>query len=175
MRILVPLDGSPFSEAILPTVASIAGPLGAEVELFMVVETSRAHETPARSFYPETTPIATPTGTRLRVPLTHEVRPVAAETREQAVGRAEAEALDYLRTQTDALAGVTTTIQAVISDDPAGAIIARATDRPAELSAMATHGRSGLGHLLMGSVTERVIRSGVAPVLAVRPPARAQD
>jgi nucleotide-binding universal stress UspA family protein len=37
---------------------------------------------------------------------------------------------------------------------------------------MATHARSGLAHLIVGSVAERVIRSGVAPVLVVRPGTR---
>ncbi|WP_145056874.1 universal stress protein [Adhaeretor mobilis] len=34
---------------------------------------------------------------------------------------------------------------------------------------MATHGRSGLEHLLMGSATERALRSSPCPVLVVRP------
>jgi len=34
---------------------------------------------------------------------------------------------------------------------------------------MATHGRTGISHLLAGSVCESVIRSGVAPVLVLRP------
>ncbi|HET8648273.1 MAG TPA: universal stress protein, partial [Vicinamibacteria bacterium] len=38
-----------------------------------------------------------------------------------------------------------------------------------DLIAMATHGHGGARHLLAGSVCERVIRSGVAPVLVVRP------
>jgi nucleotide-binding universal stress UspA family protein len=33
---------------------------------------------------------------------------------------------------------------------------------------MGTHGRSGLSHLFMGSVAERVIRSATCPVLTVR-------
>jgi nucleotide-binding universal stress UspA family protein len=37
------------------------------------------------------------------------------------------------------------------------------------LIAMATHGRSGAGHLFAGSVCEKVIRSGAAPVVVVRP------
>jgi universal stress protein A len=34
---------------------------------------------------------------------------------------------------------------------------------------MATHGRTGLSHLVMGSVAERVVRTAPCPVLTVRP------
>lgn len=40
-----------------------------------------------------------------------------------------------------------------------------------ELIIMTTHGRSGLSHLLLGSVTERVVRLAACPVLTVRPSA----
>jgi nucleotide-binding universal stress UspA family protein len=38
-----------------------------------------------------------------------------------------------------------------------------------DLVIMSTHGRSGLAHVLMGSVAERVVRSAPCPVLVVRP------
>jgi nucleotide-binding universal stress UspA family protein len=38
---------------------------------------------------------------------------------------------------------------------------------------MSTHGRSGLGRLFLGSVTERVLRSVSVPVLLWNPPASA--
>jgi nucleotide-binding universal stress UspA family protein len=37
-----------------------------------------------------------------------------------------------------------------------------------DLIVMGTHGRSGLAHLFMGSVAERVVRSAPCPVLTVR-------
>ena len=40
----------------------------------------------------------------------------------------------------------------------------------ASLIVMATHGRRGLGHVILGSVTERVLRAAPCPVLVVRPP-----
>ena len=43
----------------------------------------------------------------------------------------------------------------------------------ANLIVMATHGRRGLGHVILGSVTERVLRDAPCPVLVVRPPAPA--
>jgi len=40
----------------------------------------------------------------------------------------------------------------------------------ANVVVMATHGRHGLGHAVIGSVTERVLREAPCPVLTVRPP-----
>jgi nucleotide-binding universal stress UspA family protein len=51
----------------------------------------------------------------------------------------------------------------------AEAILGAAREEAVSLVAMATHGRTGLARLLMGSVCERVIRSSPVPVLAVRP------
>jgi universal stress protein A len=52
--------------------------------------------------------------------------------------------------------------------DPIEAIIAAVTDYGADLVVMSTHGRSGLSHLLMGSIAEEVIRSVRCPVLVIR-------
>lgn len=43
-------------------------------------------------------------------------------------------------------------------------------DRDIDLVVMATHGREGLEHTLLGSVTEKVVRSSEAPVLTVPNP-----
>jgi nucleotide-binding universal stress UspA family protein len=42
-------------------------------------------------------------------------------------------------------------------------------DQNIDLLIMATHGHSGLAHALLGSTTERVVRTAPCPVLAVRP------
>lgn len=52
---------------------------------------------------------------------------------------------------------------------PAAAIVEAATAQQADLIAMSTHGRSGLGRLLLGSVTESVLRGTTTPILIVRP------
>src|SRR4029453_17474056 len=49
-------------------------------------------------------------------------------------------------------------------------IVNLATDERAELIIIGTHGRTGLNRLLLGSVTERVIRFAPCPVLTVRKP-----
>jgi nucleotide-binding universal stress UspA family protein len=58
-------------------------------------------------------------------------------------------------------------IDAVVGD--AGHALARyATDREADLIVMPSHGRTGLARMLIGSVTERVIRLARCPVLVIR-------
>jgi universal stress protein A len=48
------------------------------------------------------------------------------------------------------------------------AITACASEAGIDLIVMGTHGRSGVAHLLMGSVAERVVRTAPCPVLTVR-------
>ena len=48
-------------------------------------------------------------------------------------------------------------------------IVATAAEEHADMIVMGTHGRSGLDRLLLGSVTERVVRAAPCPVLTVRP------
>ncbi len=47
-------------------------------------------------------------------------------------------------------------------------ILSAAEDAGADLIVMGTHGRSGMGHLLLGSVAEKVVRLSPIPVLTVR-------
>ena len=51
---------------------------------------------------------------------------------------------------------------------PAEAIVDLAESEGAELIIMATHGRTGLGRMLMGSVAEAVVRKAKCPVLTVK-------
>ena len=48
-------------------------------------------------------------------------------------------------------------------------IVRRARDGKFDLVVMSTHGRTGLRHMLMGSVAERVVRKAPCPVLTLRP------
>lgn len=50
---------------------------------------------------------------------------------------------------------------------PHRAIVEEADDHDCDLIVMATHGRTGLSHGVLGSVTERVLRTSETPVLAV--------
>jgi nucleotide-binding universal stress UspA family protein len=54
--------------------------------------------------------------------------------------------------------------------DPATAILQVAQERQGDLIVIGTHGRTGLGRLLMGSVAEKVVRKAPCPVLTVKTP-----
>jgi nucleotide-binding universal stress UspA family protein len=54
--------------------------------------------------------------------------------------------------------------------DPAQEIIKLAHDASCDLIVMGTHGRTGLGRLLMGSVAEQVLRGASCPLLTVKAP-----
>jgi nucleotide-binding universal stress UspA family protein len=51
---------------------------------------------------------------------------------------------------------------------PDKAIVQRAKIEGSDLIVIATHGRSGLAHILLGSVTEKVVRTAPCPVLTIR-------
>lgn len=56
----------------------------------------------------------------------------------------------------------------VVVGIPYRKIVEVAAAEKADLIVMATHGRTGLGHLLIGSVAERVVRTAPCPVLTIR-------
>jgi nucleotide-binding universal stress UspA family protein len=53
--------------------------------------------------------------------------------------------------------------------DPADEILSYVDENESDLVVIATHGRSGLDRLLLGSVTERVLRRSPSPVFVVKP------
>lgn len=57
---------------------------------------------------------------------------------------------------------------AVETGEPGNLIIAAGQRLGADLVVMATHGRRGLKHLVLGSVAERIVRESTVPVLTVR-------
>ena len=62
-----------------------------------------------------------------------------------------------------------TVVKAMVEGSPKVEIIAYARKHNIDLIVLATHGRSGLAHVLMGSVAESVVRTAPCPVLTVRP------
>jgi nucleotide-binding universal stress UspA family protein len=60
------------------------------------------------------------------------------------------------------------TVPLVRSGSPAVEIIEAAKSLPADLIVISTHGRTGLKHVFLGSVTEYVVRHAPCPVLVVR-------
>jgi nucleotide-binding universal stress UspA family protein len=65
------------------------------------------------------------------------------------------------------VAGWQVPVQRLESDDTSRAIVDAATSHDADLIVMGTHGRRGFRRLIVGSVTEAVMRSAECPVLAV--------
>lgn len=52
--------------------------------------------------------------------------------------------------------------------DPVDEITVLARERGVDLIVIATHGRTGLSHVLLGSVAERIVREAPCPVLTIR-------
>jgi universal stress protein A len=59
-------------------------------------------------------------------------------------------------------------VRAVRWGSPVEAIVAYAEDQKIDLIVIATHGRTGLSHVLLGSVAERIVREAPCPVLTIR-------
>jgi universal stress protein A len=51
---------------------------------------------------------------------------------------------------------------------PVDSIVGYAADHKIDLVVIATHGRTGLSHVLLGSVAERIVREAPCPVLTIR-------
>ena len=60
--------------------------------------------------------------------------------------------------------------QKVEIGSPATNILDEAEREGSDLIVMSTHGRTGLAHMLMGSVTEQVVRNAACPVFSVHSP-----
>ena len=147
-RILVPLDGSERSAAIVALVAPLRQRLRATVELLQVLEGGPP------AFHPD-------------VPIT------LAD-----MGPARAAAREYLKRVAARLTADGPPVDWTVLEGPAATVIARRTvDSGADLVAMTTHGRSGVARLLVGSVAEQVLRTADVPVLlwkAAIPPTAAR-
>lgn len=170
-RLLITLDGSPQSEAVLPIAADLARATGAEVHLLRVVELpsgTREHvppREPMRAGLPDNDAGSMIVVARLSDGMSEEL----VERRDQAIARLEDETKGYLA-QLAANLGVPNVQQHVrFNDSPANAILAAAKELVPDLIAMSTHGRGAVATAIQGSVATAVLRSGVAPVLLVRP------
>jgi nucleotide-binding universal stress UspA family protein len=93
---------------------------------------------------------------------------------------ADIESLDTLRQETAAFfdaatkAGVTVDVQVELGP-PVHRILDHAARLPADLVVMGTHGSSGFEHLVLGSITEKVLRKAPCPVLTVPPRVRSRS
>jgi nucleotide-binding universal stress UspA family protein len=92
----------------------------------------------------------------------------ATEVQEQVVREAE----EYLAAVAARLTaqGLTRVETCVWYGSAAASIVAAASLRKADLIVMSSHGRSGLGRFILGSVAESVLRGTTTPILLVRAP-----
>ena len=140
-RILVPLDGSPRAEEVLPYARLIGKAMGARVDLIRVQE-------------PLGFDIAEPEAIQFLEDVAEEVRAEAPNYLGQVVTSLEAAGLEASGS--------------FLEGNAAALIVAEAEKEPDTLIAMSTHGRSGPGRWLLGSVTDKVLHATTGPMLIIR-------
>ena len=64
----------------------------------------------------------------------------------------------------------TSVTHSVAWGDAVSQIVEYATTHEADLLVIATHGRTGLSHVLLGSVAEHIVRHSTVPVLTIHDP-----
>jgi nucleotide-binding universal stress UspA family protein len=138
-RVLVPVDFSDASDAAVQHGKEIAQTYGAEIDLLHVVE---------EPFYP---PAYGPDVTSFP---TQEV----VERVEEQLAEMAREEIGYEHVMVQAATG-----------SPSSEILNYVKENDADLVVMATHGRTGLEHVVLGSVAERVLRQSPVPVFTVKP------
>ncbi len=144
-KILVCLDGSKLAEQILPYAAEQAARFGSSVILFQVVHLAN---------------IPAPTG----------IESVPIAVPDDRLEEAETEAKAYLNHLAQPLREKGLNVQyATMIGSPAESIVDYADKNGFGLIALATHGRSGLGRLVFGSVADYVIRKSGLPILLIKP------
>jgi nucleotide-binding universal stress UspA family protein len=146
-RILLALDGSALAEQILEPALALGRLTQAAYTLLHVVE--------PHTLVPSA-PFTTPTDFD------------AEDTQ-----RRQFESQRYLERIARRLrgAGATVSVDVRVAEQAALAILNAAREHQADLVAIATHGRSGLARLLLGSVADKVVRGTTLPVLLWRPQA----
>ncbi|HZQ07195.1 MAG TPA: universal stress protein [Anaerolineae bacterium] len=142
-KILVPLDGSPLAEAVLPHAEALAKSEGAELILLRVAVN------PAAEFAFSD--------------------PALAQT---FVSDMESDTKSYMSQMEQKMKQDGMRARSLIREGPiAETILAVANELNADLIAMSTHGRSGVQRWLMGSTADRVVNHSKIPVLLIRPQA----
>lgn len=165
-KILVPLDGSALSEAILPVIAEGFDPSDTEVILLRVGEPADAIMTAgSRDMHPlgvvgSSAPatIAALTGRRW------------GEAKGQGFDRARQRIESYLERRSQQLTGRGFQVKSVVEfGDPSVVVVDCARQHRVDFIAMSTHGRTGLAGALLGSIATAVLKISGVPVLLARP------
>jgi nucleotide-binding universal stress UspA family protein len=142
-KIVCPIDFSELSELALAQAVDIATQNGAELLLINVIQPVASAQIGDGAFLTELQPLTT-------------VPPEVAQER-----------LAQLRETTCATVRERTSLH-VATGVPFVEIVRYAREVEADLIVMGSHGRTGIEHLLIGSVAERVVRKAPCSVLVVR-------
>jgi nucleotide-binding universal stress UspA family protein len=141
-KILLPLDGSDLALSVLPQVEEFAKTMGASLILFHAV-----------------TPITALPGFETQAPAAVNVLDDLQKQAQEFIAKVVADVKSR---------GIEAT-GLVSLDDPVHGIIEAADETKADLIAVATHGRGGLGRAILGSVADGVVRrSADVPCLVLR-------
>ncbi len=140
--ILVPLDGSPRAETILPHAVSLAVKYEAKLVLLQVVEPIVAMVTP------------------------YDMVPYVDK---DAAERTMQEVKSYLAAKEGELRGEGVNAKSVVESGPVVSVILDVAEREqADLIAMASHGRTGLSRVFYGSVAAGILQKADRPLLLIR-------
>jgi nucleotide-binding universal stress UspA family protein len=142
-KVVVPLDGSPLAEKVLPHVTALAKEMAFETVLLRAYNLRQVLST-FEDYIPDWDVLE---------------------------AEARAEAMSYLddkvrELKSQGLSGISSRV----SEKEAAQEIIDVAAEPNSLIAMCTHGRSGVKRWVLGSVTEKVVRHSNSPVLVI--PAR---
>ena len=144
-RILVPLDGSRRAEKALPGAWELLAPETGVLHLLNVVTLPFMFAPPARpGLDPESENVQ-----RRKLFAYRYLRRIAAGPRAE---------------------GAAVAVHVAEGLDPAREILRYCADERIDLVAIATHGRAGPARWALGSVEDKIVRAGMAPVLVCRAP-----
>ena len=146
-KVLVPLDGSPFSESAIGYVAEVVKGSGSEIVLVRVSE-------------PPMVPVT----------WSRDVDSHRKEYQQRLTGEMQQQAIEYLEGVRATLGKKRMKVKplAVVGVAPQS-ILDTAEKENADLLVMSTHGRSGVSRWVYGSVVNEVVQRCVRPMLLVRP------
>jgi nucleotide-binding universal stress UspA family protein len=144
--LLVPLDGSDLSESALQHATAFGELFGSAYHLTRVVA------------YP--LDVASP------------YLPHTIQMNADILADAKDSAAEYLEEHAEAMRrrGLRVTVSVAVDPQAAHGILAEAEAVGSDLISMATHGRSGVGRMVMGSAADKVLRGTHVPLLLYRPP-----
>jgi nucleotide-binding universal stress UspA family protein len=152
--ILAPLDGSAYSEAALNYAKQVARAFDAELHITRVAETANLYSTLGYETY----------------------APGAAQPMADVVERMIEDIKQYITDVTARVRAEGYRAQGVVLEGFAGEqLIQYEREIEPDLVVMATRGRGGVERLIFGSVAERIVRAGRAPVLLVKPSGALND